>query len=47
MRSIIFEISKKTMAVLIGFMTTLFFSSIALAATTHTINLTAETLPNG
>ncbi|MCP5244963.1 MAG: multicopper oxidase domain-containing protein [Burkholderiales bacterium] len=47
MKSIVFGFNTKTMAVLIGFMTTLFFSSIALATTTHTINLTAETLPNG
>ena len=47
MKSIVFGFNKKTMAVLVGLMTTLFFTSIALAATTHTINLTAETLPNG
>ncbi|MDR4514396.1 multicopper oxidase domain-containing protein [Nitrosomonas sp.] len=47
MNSIVFRFNRKTMVALICFMATLFFSSIALASTTHTINLTAETLPNG
>ena len=47
MKSIVFGLNQKTMSVLIGLMTALFFSGIALAATTHTINITAETLPNG
>ncbi|PTN11040.1 multicopper oxidase domain-containing protein [Nitrosomonas aestuarii] len=47
MKSIIFWLNKKTMTALMAFMTAMLFSSIALAATTHTINITAETLPNG
>ncbi|WP_373509626.1 multicopper oxidase domain-containing protein [Thiocapsa sp.] len=47
MRSPIFSFAGKAMTVLICFMPTFFLSSVASAATAHTINITAETLPNG
>ncbi|MDH5479894.1 MAG: multicopper oxidase domain-containing protein [Nitrosomonas sp.] len=46
MKPIVFGLEKKTIAAFISLFITLFFSQIILAAT-HTISLSAETLPNG
>lgn len=46
MKSIVSGLTTKTMMALVGFTTILFFSNILLAAT-HTIEMSAETLPNG
>ncbi len=47
MKSPIILSTSKAMAALICLIPTLFFSGIVLASTTHTIHITAETLPNG
>ena len=41
------RVNTKATATLLCLFATMFFSSIAQASTTHTINITAETLPNG
>ncbi len=46
MKSIVFGLKKKTVMTLVCFTTMLLFSNILLAAT-HTIEITAKTLPNG